>query len=199
MNEELPNPEQTIPPVEPIPEFQLSPETPKPKRYKRTGKRKAGFRMDTPPWPVRAIWELASPEDRKRGHELGALMLEHWLGRVSRKDLSEKLNLPPLRVWQMSQQALAGMVVALMKQPKMPVKGTPLPSEEIPREDTKALNKKIEDLQREKQVLADLVDLLKDLPTTKLGKKPGKGEKNTPNPLSDPARALAEEKRSAQG
>jgi hypothetical protein len=196
MNEELPNlePPQELQPQ--MPETPLQTEAPTPleeprtRRSKRPGKRKSGFRMDTPPWPVRAIWETASPEERKKGHELGVLMLEHWLGRVSRKDLAEKLNLPPLRVWQMSQQALSGMVVALMKQPKLPMKGTPPPSE-IPKEDTKALYRKIDDLQREKQVLADLVDLMKDLPTTKLGKKPGKGEKNAQNPLADQARSLA--------
>jgi hypothetical protein len=139
---------------------------------------------------------MASPEERKKGHELGVLMLEHWLGRMSRKDLAEKLEVPLLRVWQMSQQALSGMVVALMKQPKMPAKGTPILVEE-PKEDTKALHKRIEELLREKQVLSDLVDLLKDLPTTKLGKKPGKGEKNTQNPLADPARALAQEPKAA--
>src|SRR5208337_2793044 len=81
------------------------------KRPKRAGKRKSGFRMDIPPYPVRAIWELASEQERQEAHKMGVLMLEHWLGRMTRRDLGTKLNLPPLRVWQLSQQALSGMVV----------------------------------------------------------------------------------------
>jgi hypothetical protein len=54
---------------------------------------------------------------------------QNLYGRVSRKQPGEKSNLPPLRLWQLIQQALTGMVVALMKQPKMPVKGTPAPSD----------------------------------------------------------------------
>ena len=65
---------------------------------------------------------------------MGVLMLEHWLGRMTRKDLGTKLNLPPLRVWQMSQQALAGMVVGLMAQPKRPPKGTPM-ANQTPKQD----------------------------------------------------------------
>ena len=141
-------------------------ETPPTKRFKRAGKRKASFRMDTPPYPVRAIWELAPATERQEAHKMGVLMLEHWLGRMTRKQLGEKLNLPALRVWQMSQQALAGMVVGLMAQPKRPPKGTPMPNEtkQSEKEELKTLRKRVADLEQDNRVLKELLDVLKDMP-----------------------------------
>src|SRR4051812_49016298 len=104
---------------------------PQPRKGRKPGVRKSSFKMTTPPYPVKAIWEMASPEEQKSAHQMGVLMLEHWLGRISRKQLAEKTKQPPLRIWQMSQQALSGMVVGLMAQPKRPPKGTPMPTDKI--------------------------------------------------------------------
>lgn len=135
------------------------------KRGRKAGKRKMGFRMETPPFPVRAIWELATEKERQDAHQLGVLMLEHWLGRMTRKDLGSKLNLPPLRVWQMSQQALAGMVVGLMTQPKRPPRGTPMAREmKLDNTELKTLRKENHELKEQNRVLQELLDLLKDLP-----------------------------------
>lgn len=136
------------------------------KRPKRAGKRKMGFRMETPPYPVRAIWELAPETERQEAHKMGVLMLEHWLGRMTRKQLGEKLNLPALRVWQMSQQALAGMVVGLMTQPKRPPRGTPMPGETkvSEKDELKALRKKVAELEQDNRVLKELLEVLKDMP-----------------------------------
>jgi hypothetical protein len=177
-----------------------------PKRHKRAGKRKTGFRMDTPPWPVRAIWELASPEERQEAHLKGVLMLEHWLGRMTRKDLGTKMNLPPLRVWQMSQQALTGMVVGLMAQPKRPPKGTPMAIEKkIEKDEMKSLRKENHDLREQNRVLQELLDLLKDMPEQRpAAPQASKGKKissktQTPNPLAKESRNLAGESKSTQG
>jgi hypothetical protein len=176
------------------------------KRGRRMGKRKMGFRMDTPPWPVRAIWELASEQERKEAHQKGVLMLEHWLGRMSRKDLGTKMDLPPLRVWQMSQQALTGMVVGLMAQPKRPPKGTPMAMEKkIEKEDLKTLRKENHELKEQNRVLQELLNLLKDMP----GQMPAapqapKGKKissktETPNPLAKESRNMAGGSNQAKG
>jgi len=143
------------------------------------GKRKAGFRMDTPPYPVRAIWELASETERQEAHKLAVLVLEHWLGRTTRKELGEKLALPPLRVWQLSQQALAGMVVGLMAQPKRPPKGTPMPGESKreEREELKALRKEIHELREDNRVLKELLDIARDLPGMPAAVRPQAGKK----------------------
>jgi hypothetical protein len=187
-------------------ESSQSMETPVPmasKRPKRAGKRKSGFRMDTPPYPVRAIWELATEEERQEAHKTGVLMLEHWLGRMTRRDLGTKLNLPPLRVWQMSQQALAGMVVALMAQPKRPPKGTPMPNQtpKQDREEMKALRKEVASLRQDNRVLKELLDLLKDMPL-QAAATPTKGKKISPaktgNPLRE-SRSLAAESKPKEG
>lgn len=177
---------------------------PQPKRSKRAGRRKAAFRMDTPPFPVRAIWELASPEERKKGHEMGILMLEHWLGRMTRKELGQKLELPPLRVWQMSQQALAGMVVGLMTQPKRPPKGTLMPTDKKPEKDElKTLRKEVTSLRIDNQRLTELLEILRDLPefpeAVKIASK-GKKEQDSPaNPLAQTPRQMGPKNQPAQG
>jgi hypothetical protein len=173
----------------------------KAKRFKRPGKRKAGFRMDTPPWPIRAIWELASTKERQDAYQLAVQILEHWLGRQTRKDLGDKLNLPPLRVWQLSQQALTGMVVALMAQPKRPPQGTPLPMAKLPDvEELKELRKEVRKLRDEKKVLEDLLVLLREMPGQ--GDTPApKGKKTTAryqaNPMAGQGRGLAAEQQTA--
>lgn len=158
------------------------------------GRRKRSFSMSTPPWPVRSLWETASEEERQKAHQLGALLLELWLGRISRKELGEKIGVPPLRVWQLSQQALAGMVVGLLKQPKRPPKGAALPSSLLPQDNPKLLRAQLEEERRQKQVLEELVDILKDLPANREQSKPKgdslqakrgrpKGKKNQPSTI----------------
>jgi len=143
------------------------PETHTESKKRRVPKHRRGFKISTPPYPVRALWEMASEEERKKAHELGALLLEHWLGRLSKKELGEKIGQPPLRVWQLSQQALAGLVVGLLKQPKKPPKGTPPPSSLLPEDNPKQLRAQVLELQRQKQVLEELVEILKDLPANR--------------------------------
>src|SRR5208337_3093876 len=143
------------------------PETHTESKKRRVPKHRRGFKISTPPYPVRALWEMASEEERKKAHELGALLLEHWLGRLSKKELGEKIGQPPLRVWQLSQQALAGLVVGVLKQPKKPPKGTPPPSSLLPEDNPKQLRAQVLELQRQKQVLEELVEILKDLPANR--------------------------------
>lgn len=175
------------------------------KRPKRAGKRKTGFRMDTPPYPVRAIWELAPETERQEAHKMGVLMLEHWLGRMTRKQLGEKLDLPALRVWQLSQQALAGMVVGLMAQPKRPPKGTPMPSQtkQAEKDELKTLRKRVADLEQDNRVLKELLEVLKDMPSQPAEPKalPGKKIKQSkthPNFLGQD-RSLAPESKPKEG
>lgn len=176
-------------------------------RRKYKGRRKRSFAMSTPPWPVRSLWESASEEERQQAHQMGALLLEHWLGRLSRKELGEKIGVPPLRVWQMSQQALAGMVVGLLKQPKKPPRGTPLPTTLLPENNPKLLRAQLEEERRQKQVLEELVDILKDLPANREQPKPKgdssegkkgrpKGKKNQPSAIPG---AVAAEGRKVAG
>jgi hypothetical protein len=79
----------------------------------------------------------------------------------------------------MSQQALAGMVVGLMAQPKRPPKGTPMPSEtkQAEKDELKALRKKVADLEQDNRVLKELLEVLKDMPSQTAAPEAPKGKK----------------------
>ena len=132
---------------------------------RKSGKGRVKRKFKLPPRPavaVRELWESASAEEREKAHQTAAMMLEYWMGRVRKEEAAQKLGIPPLRVWQLSQQALSGMAAGLVKQPKSGKKKFRgmLP----PEEDPKALNKRIQGLERDLGLMQELVKLLRDLP-----------------------------------
>jgi len=133
-------------------------------RLTRTGRKKSRFRV--PPYPapsVRALWQAASLEQRTRAHELSMAILEYWLGKSSKAEIARRLNVPPLRVWQLSQLALSGMLAGLLRQPKArPRRSLSVALE--PADDPKILRQRILDLERKLLRTEDLVRVLKDLP-----------------------------------
>jgi hypothetical protein len=138
-----------------------------PKRKRR--RRQARFKM--PPrvaLPVRGLWESAGEEEQKKAHQAGVAILELWLGQTTRQEVAERLQVPPLRVWQLSQQALSGLVAGLLKQPKVRAKTMGLPLEERPWK----LKGEITKLEREVESLKSLVRLLRDLPANREYRKP---------------------------
>ncbi len=70
------------------------------------------------PRPVRALWESAADEERERAHKTSMVILEYWTARLSKQEAAEKLGLAPIRVWQLSQQAVVGMLAGLLTQPR---------------------------------------------------------------------------------
>jgi len=171
-----------------------SPETAKPPR--KRSRRKPAFAMPPPAWPVKGLWEAVSEEERAAAHRMGTLLFEHWLGRISRTELAAKIGQPPVRVWQLSQQALAGLVVGLLKQPARPPKGTPLPPRRPTEEDPRQLRKALAEAERKNVILEDLVRVLREFPSPRPPpgagtqaeprKRPGrpKGKKNQPVPAT---------------
>ncbi len=124
-------------------------------------KRKFKFQMNVA-LPMKALWETASLQEKEKAHQTAAVMLEYWMGRVTKEEAAQKLEIPPLRVWQLSQQALAGLAAGLVKQPKA---GKKKMREALPpEEDPKQLNKKIQNLERDLDLMKDLVKLLRELP-----------------------------------
>jgi hypothetical protein len=166
----------------------------KPKRTRRFKKR-LRFQVPKPAVAVKALWEQASEEERQRAHKTCVLMLEHWLGRKTKAEMVETLGLPPLRVWQLSQSALSGMLAGLLKQPKNRRRGRP-PSEET--SEVAALRKENAALRKENEALRTVNELLKDLPLireskdrpekTKGGKKPRRAAVRRTDP-TDPGTA----------
>ena len=161
--------------------------------YKGRVKRK--FKMpNRPALAVRTLWETASPEEKEKAHQTAAVMLEYWTGRVRKEEAAQKLGIPPLRVWQLSQQALSGMAAGLVKQPKSGKKK--LRAALSPEEDPKALNKKIQGLEKDLDLMKELVKLLRELPGNRDAVKRAEemgGKKKKPKLLSPESRDVADD------
>ena len=137
------------------------PEPPKKRRWTR--RKNLRFKLpENAPRPVRALWEAATLEEKQKAHRAAVAILENWMGQTTRHEIAKELGIPPLRVWQMSQQALVGLVAGLLKQPRVR-KGSQkffLPPEENP----KVLQKRIASLERDLAMTKELVGLLKEFP-----------------------------------
>jgi len=147
-----------------------------PRRTRLSRKRTRFTVVPKMPQPVKALWEQASAEEKSRAHRTCSVMLQHWLGRISRTQAAEELQLAPLRVWQLSQQALAGMVAGLLKQPRARKQG----GETMPLhrdEDPKWLKQQIHDLERKLKIAQDVIALLREMPAQQARRSVTKAEK----------------------
>jgi hypothetical protein len=149
-------------------------ETPQePKQRKRRTKSLKFKLPKIAPKPMKSLWDSASQEEKEKAHQAAAAILESWLGQASREEIAKKLGVPPLRVWQMSQQALVGLVAGLLKQPKARKETkVVLP----PEEDPVKLKKRIENLERDLTMMKELVGLLKEFPAHREGKDTSEGD-----------------------
>ena len=137
------------------------------RRRKRTGRKRTVFQPpERPALAVRELWKQASEEERKRAHELGMRMLEYWLGKKTRAELSEELGLPGVRIYQLSQQAVSGMLAGLLKQPRRRG-GVAAQVEPTPGTDPVALKKRIRELEVQLSRTEDLVRVLRTAPWAK--------------------------------
>ena len=132
-------------------------------------KRRRVEKAPRPVYPMRALWDSVTEEERAKAHATCGTILEYWLGVSSKEEVSRKLGVPPLRVWQMSQRAVAGMVCGLLRQPRTRRKVV-MPTS--PEEDPKALRKRIAKLEREIEWKNGLIQILKDLPANRGRKLP---------------------------
>lgn len=120
------------------------------------------------------MWRNAPVEEREKAHATSATMLEYWLGRIRKEEAAERLQVPLLRVWQLSQMAVAGMLAGLLKQPRTRQKGAPMSSE---RTELERLRKENAKLRREKELAESLVELLRSFP----GREEREGEGRKPS------------------
>ena len=136
--------------------------------------------------PVNALWEMASPEQRKAAHEAAVVIMEYWLGRITKQEVSERLKVPPLRVWQLSQQALSGMAAGLLIQPKTRApRGAKdqglYPDETNPEHDPRILRKRIEALEKTVSMQERLISILREMPGCRDAKIPMETEVQPPH------------------
>jgi hypothetical protein len=90
-------------------------------------------------------------------------ILSTWLGKTTREAAAKDLSLSAVRFWQLSQQAVCGLVVGCLRQPRYrgrPPKGGFGPEAE----GVGALRKKIAELERELDGSRRLIEVMKDLP-----------------------------------
>jgi transposase InsO family protein len=128
-------------------------------RRRRRGLKRLRFRVPRMPAPVRALWEGASGEERERAHRVAVQVLATWLRRASREEAARELGVPVLRFWQLSQQAVAGLVAGCLKQPRY--RG---PASGPASEGLGVLRQRIALLERELDEQRRLIGVLKDLP-----------------------------------
>jgi hypothetical protein len=115
------------------------------------------------PLPVKALWQSASEEQQGIAHKTATAILSTWLGKSSREAAAKALSLSAVRFWQLSQQAVCGLVVGCLRQPRYrgrPPKGGYGPEGE----GVGALRKRIAELERELDGARRLIEVMKDLP-----------------------------------
>ena len=129
-----------------------------PRTRRGRGRRRVG-RWVRPVYPIRALYDAASEEERRQAHLLSATILEYWTGVKTKSEAAKALSVPPIRVWQMSQRAATGLVCALLTPPSGK-RGPPMSTSE----DEKALRKEIERLRKENALQRELIEVLRELP-----------------------------------
>lgn len=139
------------------------------KKARKAGRKRTLKAPPTFALPVRTLWELSSEEQKARAQAAGVAILEHWTGRITKAEVAKRLNIPPLRVWQLSQQATSGMLAGLLVQPKTRAKGVPMAN---PNEDPKALQKKIKELEETIRRQDLLIAVLRSMPGCRDAKIP---------------------------
>lgn len=149
-----------------------------------------------PVYPIRALYEAASEEERRQAHALSARILEYWTGVTTKQEVARALSVPPIRVWQMSQRAASGLVCALLTPPRGK-RGPPMQMNAT----EKALLKENERLRKENALQKELIEVLRELPGNRdreiapkarekeaAAKKPRR-KKSSPEPRSVPGAA----------
>lgn len=141
------------------------------KRTRTPGPKRKRVVFEAPkkaPYPVRALWESATAEQRERAHQVGMALMEYWVGRKTKVEVATALGVTPVRVWQMSQQAISGFLAGLLKQPRN--RGRPPQLFTETGETAAELKKRLVRAERDLLQANRLIELLKEMP--RLGKQP---------------------------
>jgi hypothetical protein len=156
-----------------------APSEARPRRVRR-GLKRLRFSVPKMPLGVRDLWKAASEEERQQAHRCAVALLQAWLGKTTREEGAKALGLSPLRFWQLSQQAVAGMVAGCLRQPRAR-RGRP-PTIET-EEGAAALRQKVRTLETELSQARTLIEILKQLP----GHREAPSDAAPPNPTTTDA------------
>jgi hypothetical protein len=156
---------------------QLTP-TDVPRRTRRSSKR-LRFAAPRPALPVRGLWEAASEEEKAKAHRTCVAMLEWWMGRKTREAVASELGQSSLRMWQLSQAALSGMLAGLLRQPRRRGRAAMRAVLDDTSQDLAALRKENAELKRRLAVAERLIVLLRESPIGKAQSLPPAQEAET--------------------
>lgn len=122
-----------------------------------------------PAIPVRGLWDQANHEERQKAHRAAIAIMEYWLGYSTKSATAKILEVPPIRVWQMSQQATLGMLAALLSQPRMRPKKMIALLRDVDKETSSAMDprrllRKIQALERTIEIQTKLIEILREFP-----------------------------------
>ncbi len=149
------------------------------------------------PFPVKALWNAATEEEKQLAHRTGVALLQVWLGQISREEAAQQLEISPLRIWQLSQQAVSGMLSGLLTQPRTRKGATAL----MACNSAKAMEKKLREMEVQLKIQQELIDLLKSFPAYREDSKPGKakGKKKTHQRNAPKPKTMAPEPSNPEG
>jgi len=165
-------------------------------RRRRTGKKRLNFGPPQHfPRGVRELWQSATAQEQTRAHTACTQILTLWLGKKRREEVAAELSIPSLRVWQLSQQALSGMLAGLLHQPR-PRRRNPETTMENREEDPRTLKKRL--AERDKQI-ADQQDLIRLLTSIPKPRSEGPPAAEAPAPATKTRAGRAARKREEGG
>lgn len=148
-------------------------------RRRRTSKKRLKFGPPQNfPRGVRELWTSATSEEQRQAHSACTQILALWLGKRRREEVARELSIPGLRVWQLSQQALSGMLAGLLHQPRPRRRGLEATMEQRD-DDPKKLRKKIAEQEKQIADQQDLIKLLTSIPKPR-SMEPSAAEVPTP-------------------
>lgn len=161
---------------------------PRRERRPRTGKKRLKFEPPKRfPRGVKELWQSATASEQETAHRACVQILAMWLGKRTRAAVASELSIPSLRVWQLSQQALSGMLAGLLRQPRPRRRVEEIPMEE--REESRsAMKRKIAELEKDLAVQRDLLQLIASVPKPRSGPPDSTTPSAPPTPAAKTAR-----------
>lgn len=113
-----------------------------------------------PAVPMRGLWEQATMEEQNLAQQRAQVIMDYWIGRKTKAQATAELKLKPVRFWQLTDQAVKGLTVGLLWQPrKRGMKMLSADQAEIMR-----LKKQIVDLENLLRTQQKLIEIVKSLP-----------------------------------
>ncbi len=137
------------------------PSPPKTTKSFLRGRKRSFRKLPRPVYPVRALWDASSPEEKALAHRFSVGIIDWWVGRRTKDETAHRLGVTPLRLWQLSQRALSGMLAGLLHQPRLRGKVTVIPGK--PKDEVTSLRKEATELKKRLKAAENVASILQEL------------------------------------